>query len=89
MEWLSERSRNMGYAMMLDAHFSLEAQGLFWTEAMNAATSLVNIMATSTRDVCAYESYYGKKPVVYDNLQPFGADWLCYQAGEAAKEVHR
>ena len=22
--------------------------------------------------MCAYESYYGKKPVVYENLQPFG-----------------
>ena len=28
--------------------------------------------ATSTRDVCVYESYYSKKPIVYDNLQPFG-----------------
>ena len=58
--------------MMLDAHLSLEAQGLLWMEAMNAATSLVNIAATSTRDVCAYESYYGKKSIVYENLQPFG-----------------
>ena len=40
--------RNMGYAMMLDAHFSKEAQGLLWMEAMNATTSLANVTATST-----------------------------------------
>ena len=40
--------RNMGYAMMLDARFSLEAQGQLWTEAMNAATNLSTISATST-----------------------------------------
>ena len=79
----------MGYAIMLDARFSLEAQGLLWTEAMNAAMSLANITATSTRDVCAYESYYGKKSVVCDNLQPFGRIGYVTQAGEAAKEVHR
>ena len=61
----------MGYAMMLDAAFSLAAQGLLRMEAMNAAMSLANIMATSTHDVCVYESYYNKKPIVYKNLQPF------------------
>ena len=61
----------MAYAMMLDTNFSLEVQGVLWMEAMNAAMSLANIMATSTCDVCAYESYYIKKPIVYKNLQPF------------------
>ena len=40
--------RTMGYAMMLNASFRKEAQGLLWTEVMNATTSLANITATST-----------------------------------------
>ena len=58
--------------MMLDANFSLEAQGLLWCEAMDAATGLANIAATTSKDICAYEGFYGVKPLVYENLKPFG-----------------
>ena len=58
--------------MMLDANFSLEAQGLLWCEAMDATTGLANIKATTSKDICAYEGFYGVKPLIYYNLQPFG-----------------
>ena len=82
--------QNMGYAMMLEACFSLETQGLLWTEAMNATTSLANITATSTypRRVCIRELQRQEAGSI---RQPttIRADWLCYRAGEAAKEVHQ
>ena len=57
--------------MMLDANFSLEAQGLLWCEAMDAATGLANETATTSKDICAYRGFYSVKPLIYDNLQPF------------------
>ena len=64
--------RNRGYAMMLDANFSLKAQGLLWCEAMDAAIGLANIMAMTSKDICAYEGFKGVKPPIYEYVQPFG-----------------
>ena len=64
--------RNRGYAMMLDVNFSKEAQGLLWCEAMDAATGLANITAMTSKDICTHEGFYGVKPLIYNNLQPFG-----------------
>jgi hypothetical protein len=58
--------------MMLDARFNLDAKGLLWCEAMDAATTLCNIIVNSTSTVSAYEKYYGTVPKVYEHLQPFG-----------------
>ena len=58
--------------MMLDANFSLELQGLLWCEAMDVATGLANITAMTSKDICASEGFNGVKPLIYENLQPFG-----------------
>ena len=58
--------------MMIDACLKKAAQGQLWSEAMDAATSLANITASSKHDKTAYEMFYNKKPTVYANLQPFG-----------------
>ena len=64
--------RNRGYAMMIDARLTKAAQGQLWSEAMDAATSLANITASSTHETTAYKMFYNKKPTVYADLQPFG-----------------
>jgi hypothetical protein len=45
--------QNRGYAMMIDARLMKALQGQWWSEAMDAATSLANITASSTHDTTA------------------------------------
>jgi hypothetical protein len=65
-------TRDMAYAVMLDARLTQGAQNKLWAEAVSTCTETGNVVVTSGSDVSADEKWYGKAPTVYETLQPWG-----------------
>ncbi len=79
MNGVVERSfatcKGRAFATMYGARFTLESQGLLWTEAINTMTKLGNTLARAGDSKVPYMVWFGddaKPSRILEHLQPFG-----------------